>query len=187
MSEPISDNNEVFVTAPKVKRKRKALTEEQKEVLRERLKVARESKNKKKPKITIESKPLSTIPEDKELIIESVPEVLKEPEPKPKSEPAPNNEMLELQSQLNKMRLEKLEAIELKNEKKKAAVKKRKETIARKALAKKLSENEVAKPAPERKPTPVVEPAPLAESEPMNVKVATPRYSTFKRSVWANL
>ena len=185
MSESPNQNNEVFEQPPKPKRKRKALTEEQKQVLRERLKKARESKNKKKPKITIESKPLNTIPEDKEVIIETAPEVLKEPEPK--SEPTPNNEMLELQSQLNKMRLEKLEAIELKNEKKKAAVKKRKETIARKALAKKLSENQVAKPAPERKPTPVVEPAPLAEAEPMNVKVAKPRYSTFKRSVWANL
>tara|TARA_R110001592_G_scaffold147315_1_gene371771 strand:+ start:977 stop:1528 length:552 start_codon:yes stop_codon:yes gene_type:complete len=183
MSESTNENNEVFEQPPKPKRKRKALTEEQKEVLRERLKKARESKskNKNKPKITIESKPLSTIPEDKEVIIETAPEVLKEPEPK--SEPAPNNEMLELQSQLNKMRLEKLEAIELKNEKKKLAVKKRKETIARKALQKKLAENEVAKPAPERKPTPVVEP----EAEPMEVKVATPRYSTFKRSVWANL
>ena len=112
---------------------------------------------------------------------------LKEAIQEPKSEPAPNNEMLELQSQLNKMRLEKLEAIELKNEKKKAAVKKRKETIARKALAKKLSENEVAKPAPERKPTPAPVVESLSEAEPMNVKVATPRYSTFKRSVWANL
>lgn len=205
----MSDNNstEVFEPPVKPKRKRKPLTEEQKEALRERLRLARESKKKKN--ITMSVTPVEVAPDAP--VVEPLPPIIKEQAtsqvlPNARvSVDKPSNEMKQLQDQINSMKLEKLEALEKKNEKKKAAIEKRRATIARKALEK-ASKNVVAKPAKERKPTVAETPMePIAESEaeaPMEVdwlgggraaagtSVPPPkkaRYSTFKRSVWSTL
>ena len=190
MSEPVEQINDVFVPTPKIKRKRKPMSDEAKAVLVERLRLGRLAKKKKKeenvtmeidkskPKVQAEVAAVAAVHKEieKDVEIKTEPTILKEP--------SSNPEMEKLQQELNKMRLEKMELIEAKNEKKKAAIKKRKETIARKALAKKLAENPVAKPAPERKPTlPVI----IEESRMQQQVDVKPRYSTFKKSVWASL
>ena len=196
-------NQEVF-EVPKVekpKKKRKPMTPEAKQALIERLAKGREakklaknqSKKSVKPNINIEVEPkveAAPIP----IPAAQIPKVT---EP---AAPLPDNslEMKALQDQINSMKLEKLEALEKKNEKKKAAIEKRRATINRKAIER-AQKNEVTKPAPIRRPVQKME---VIEEEPPQVKQPAtrkmsldddlyankkPRYSTFKRSVWSGL
>jgi len=186
-------SEEVFetpITKEKPKRKRKPMSDSKKKALTERLAAGRAKKkalkNQKvleKPNITME---VETVKEVEPKVIE--PKVI---EPKV-IEPKTDNslEMKALQDQINAMKLEKLEALEKKNEKKKAAIEKRRATINRKALEK-AKKNEVAKPAKIRDPTPKAE-IKAQTSMPMELdedlfKPKKPRYSTFKKSVWSLL
>ena len=201
--------NEVFET-PKVekpKKKRKPMTPEAKQALIERLAAGRAAKkNKKKEQkvnLTMDIEP---------------PTQAKEPEAKQPEAPKPDNsaEMKALQDQLNAMKLEKLEALEKKNEKKKAAIEKRRATMNRKAIER-AQKNEVTKPAPIRKPVEKMEvieeqaeqtqaeqtPTQAKQTQAKQTRVASRkmsinddnfgntikklRYSTFKKSVWSSL
>ena len=183
-------SEEVFetpITKEKPKRKRKPMSDSKKKALTERLAAGRAKKkalkNQEKPNITME---VETVKEVEPKVIE--PKVI---EPKV-IEPKTDNslEMKALQDQINAMKLEKLEALEKKNEKKKAAIEKRRATINRKALEK-AAKNEVAKPAKIRDPLPKAE-IKAQTNEPMELdedlfKPKKPRYSTFKKSVWSLL
>lgn len=184
-------SEEVFetpITKEKPKRKRKPMSDSKKKALTERLAAGRakkkalkaQEKPKEKPNITME---VETVKEVEPKVIE--PKVIE-----PESKPDHSLEMKALQDQINAMKLEKLEALEKKNEKKKAAIEKRRATINRKALEK-AAKNEVAKPAKIRDPTPKAE-IKAQTSMPMELdedlfKPKKPRYSTFKKSVWASL
>ena len=190
-------NNEVF-ESPKVKKKRKPMSPEAKQALIERLAAGREAKKNKK-KEQAKQKPNITID------IEPEPKSEPKPEPKPKAkQPEPDNslEMKALQDQINSMKLEKLEALEKKNEKKKAAIEKRRATMNRKAIER-AAKNEVTKPASIRKPVQkmevIHEQAEQTATRKMSIdeddddvrallpEVKKPRYSTFKRSIWSSL
>ena len=189
-------NQEVF-EVPKVekpKKKRKPMTPEAKQALIERLAKGREakklaknqSKKSVKPNINMEVQP-------------KVEAAAPAPLPKVEQKVADNSlEMKALQDQINSMKLEKLEALEKKNEKKKAAIEKRRATINRKAIER-AQKNEVTKPAPIRRPVQkmeVIEEEPPQAKQPATRKMSLdddlyankkPRYSTFKRSVWSGL
>lgn len=192
-------NNEVFET-PKVekpKKKRKPMTPEAKQALIERLAAGREAKKNKK----------------KEAPNANANNLTMDIEPKVEAPPAPTKpdnsaEMKALQDQINAMKLEKLEALEKKNEKKKAAIEKRRATINRKAIER-AKKNEVTKPAPIRKPVEKMEvieeqaEQPPEQTQPPQAEqtvrkmsidddnfgktIKKPRYSTFKKSVWSSL
>ena len=180
-------SEEVFetpITKEKPKRKRKPMSDSKKKALTERLAAGRAKKkalkNQEKPNITME---VETVKEVEPKVIE--PKVIE-----PESKPDHSLEMKALQDQINAMKLEKLEALEKKNEKKKAAIEKRRATINRKALEK-AKKNEVAKPAKIRDPLPKAE-IKAQTNEPMELdedlfKPKKPRYSTFKKSVWSLL
>ena len=163
---------------PKPKRKRKPLSEEAKEKLRDRLKKAREAKTAKK--VGAKAK-LETIPEvNANEVVEVKAEV---------AEVAVAEPLINLQNELNNLKLEKLEALEKKNEKKKAQIAKRKATIARKALEndikKKVETNVVTKPAPPRKCIIDELDAPSTITAPSApIDIPKPKYSTYKKSVW---
>ena len=168
---------------PKPKRKRKPLSEEAKEKLRDRLKKAREAKTAKKNGVKLE-----TIPEVKAEEVKAEVAEVAVAVPKVK-EPTANQDLINLQNELNNLKLEKLEALEKKNEKKKAQIAKRKATIARKALEndikKKVETNVVTKPAPPRKCIIDELDAPSTITAPSApIDIPKPKYSTYKKSVW---
>ena len=170
---------------PKPKRKRKPLSEEAKEKLRDRLKKAREAKTAKK--VGAKAK-LETIPEVNANEVVEVKAEVAVAEPKV-TEPTANQDLINLQNELNNLKLEKLEALEKKNEKKKAQIAKRKATIARKALEndikKKVETNVVTKPAPPRKCIIDELDAPSTITAPSApIDIPKPKYSTYKKSVW---
>tara|TARA_R110002072_G_scaffold20364_3_gene74079 strand:+ start:4858 stop:5415 length:558 start_codon:yes stop_codon:yes gene_type:complete len=170
---------------PKPKRKRKPLSEEAKEKLRDRLKKAREAKTAKK--VGAKAK-LETIPEVKAEEVKAEVAEVAVAEPKV-TEPTANQDLINLQNELNNLKLEKLEALEKKNEKKKAQIAKRKATIARKALEndikKKVETNVVTKPAPPRKCIIDELDAPSTITAPSApIDIPKPKYSTYKKSVW---
>ena len=170
---------------PKPKRKRKPLSEEAKEKLRDRLKKAREAKTAKK--VGAKAK-LETIPEVKAEEVKAEVAEVAVAVPKVK-EPTANQDLINLQNELNNLKLEKLEALEKKNEKKKAQIAKRKATIARKALEndikKKVETNVVTKPAPPRKCIIDELDAPSTITAPSApIDIPKPKYSTYKKSVW---
>ena len=173
---------------PKPKRKRKPLSEEAKEKLRDRLKKAREAKTAKK--VGAKAK-LETIPEvNANEVVEVKAEVAEVAVAEPKvKEPTANQDLINLENELNNLKLKKLEALEKKNEKKKAQIAKRKATIARKALEndikKKVETNVVTKPAPPRKCIIDELDAPSTITAPSApIDIPKPKYSTYKKSVW---
>ena len=175
MTEEIFVEEEKLIAPPiiKIKKKRKPLSEEAKEKLRERLKLARESKVlKKKKEKSISVETMDTIKEVEEEVKDHI--ALVPPAPKPI-----DTTLTDLQNELNNLKLEKLEALEKKNEKKKNQIAKRKATMERKALER-VAKNKVAQPAP------AVIRNNIISTEPIDIPKIK-KYSTYKKSVWSTL
>ena len=187
----MSETKEVFEIPEKPKRKRKPMSASKKKALTERLALGRAKKKALKENEKKDEKPNITME------VESVKETPKEPvEVKPEPAPKPDNslEMKALQDQINSMKLEKLEALEKKNEKKRIAIEKRRATMNRKAIEK-ANKNDTTKPANIRKPVEkmeVIKEVREHKEDKMDLDsdlfiTKKPRYSTFKRSVWSTL
>lgn len=188
----MSETKEVFEIPEKPKRKRKPMTASKKKALTERLALGRAKKKALKENEKKDEKQNITME------VEPVKETPKEPEQKPAPEPAPKSdnslEMKALQDQINSMKLEKLEALEKKNEKKRIAIEKRRATMNRKAIEK-ANKNDTTKPANIRKPVEkmeVIKEVREDKADKMDLDsdlfiTKKPRYSTFKRSVWSTL
>ena len=186
----MSETKEVFEIPEKPKRKRKPMSASKKKALTERLALGRAKKKALKENEKKDEKPNITME------VESVKETPKEPMPEPEPAPKPDNslEMKALQDQINSMKLEKLEALEKKNEKKRIAIEKRRATMNRKAIEK-ANKNDTTKPANIRKPVEkmeVIKEVREHKEDKMDLDsdlfiTKKPRYSTFKRSVWSTL
>ena len=168
----------------KKKRTRAPMSEERKEALREQLKVARD---KKKALKEAGKEPIKVVKEKTVKEVVKVEEPVKPTKPvKQKvikevvNEPIVDSETDDLKKELAQMKKQKADEATAKAEKKAVAAAKRKATIERKALEKKLSENVVAKAATRPRPaTPV--PVEVASVEPVKA-----RYSTYKKSIWTD-
>ena len=184
----MSETKEVFEIPEKPKRKRKPMSASKKKALTERLALGRAKKKALKENEKKDEKPNITME------VESVKETPKEPMPEPAPKPDNSLEMKALQDQINSMKLEKLEALEKKNEKKRIAIEKRRATMNRKAIEK-ANKNDTTKPANIRKPVEkmeVIKEVREHKEDKMDLDsdlfiTKKPRYSTFKRSVWSTL
>lgn len=163
----------VFEIKEKPKKGRAPMSDERKEQLREQLRIAREKKKANREKGVEQPKPPKVVKvleaTDKEpaVYVKNVKKIVN------------SDETNALKKELEQMKKEKENAIKLKQEKKELAAQKRKATKERKELEKKLASNVVAKPAEPRPPPP----PPIVEPD----TIQDPIYSTYKKSIWAQL
>ena len=165
---------EIFEIKQPKKKGRAPMSEERKEKLREQLKIAREKKKAlkaeaeakgeefvKPPKVV---KVLEKTDTDAAVYVKNVRKIIKDPEAEA------------LKKELAALKKEKANELKEKQAKKEATTAKRKANKEKKDLDKKLAANQVAKPAPPIKKEVQAVAAQAADS---------PRYSTYKKSIWA--
>ena len=155
----------------KPRKQRKPLTEEQKDVLRERLAKAREAKKNKSPKSPKEPKATKEpkAPEPKE------PKETKKKFNIPKRVPAPDVQKLE------DLKLE-LQLLKEANSKKELA-----DLQAQVNKLKQRPPTPIPTPTPKPAPTPTPAPSPIETKKERNIEPKIENYSTYKKSIWAKL
>ena len=163
----------VFEIKEKPKKGRAPMSEERKEKLREQLKVAREKKKALKesgvepPKAPKVVKVLEATASEPAVYVKNVKKIVN------------TEETNLLKKELAEMKKAKADDARIKQEKKESAAAKRKATKERKELEKKMAE--VAPPPKIDRPKPV-----KVEFSPQVTEISKPRYSTYKKSVWAD-
>jgi hypothetical protein len=175
---------EVIAAPPvKIKKPRKPMSEERKEILREQLKKAREIKKAKKEQKNAAERPSTPMPApapEIKLVVEptevgghSIPVVVKKPR-KPRVKKERNelpkiDESIELRKQLDELR---------------AANKSKENELLKQQIANQKLKNAQDKPIKIKKVTEkVLSPKETDSAPPVEKKKA--RYSTYKKSVWA--
>ena len=174
---------EVIAAPPiKIKKPRKPMSEERKEILREQLKKAREIKKAKKEQKTAVERPSTPMPapapeiklevEPAEVGGHSIPVVVKKPR-KPRVKKERNqlpkiDESIELRKQLDELR---------------AANKSKENELLKQQIANQKLKNAQDKPIKIKKVTEKALSPKETDSAPVEKKKA--RYSTYKKSVWA--
>ena len=184
---PIILSVDEVVDKPTIKeRKKRVLSDEQKAKLVERLKQGKLKKQKEKlEKVEekVEEKVTEKVEEKEVVLIQQqskpIDIVAKTADPrKPFNE---NAEFKKMEVELAEMKISKAAAIDLKNAKRKSTNEKRRATMAKKELQKKIDDNIVTKSIK-------LKPKPISVLEtPNEIVKEKPKYYAYKSSVWTEL